>query len=99
MAVDLLARGRARVSGRQPIDLLPDPGLVEETQLPPSRTGLVPEDIRRDVRSAMEAAPGAVGFAAEASPAMAGGTLGFMAGSPFGPVGAFIGVSFGALVG
>lgn len=82
-----------------PRDLLAVEPEPVEAPIPLSRTGLVPENIRRDVRSAMEAAPGPVGFAAEMSPAISGTALGGLAGSVFGPAGIFIGAVFGGAIG
>lgn len=67
--------------------------------IPESRTGIVPENIRRDVRGAIEAAPAPVGFAAEMSPAITGTAFGGLVGSMFGPVGLLLGGAFGGFVG
>ena len=92
MAQDLLKTS-------QPRDLLAAKTEQAETLIPPSRTGLVPENIRSDVRAAMEAAPAPVGFAAEMSPAISGTALGGLAFSVFGPVGIFLGAVAGGAIG
>ncbi len=96
MAKDLL---EARPFGSRGRDLLATEPERVEVPIPPSRTGLVPENIRRDVRAAMEEAPAAVGFAAEMSPAISGTALGGLAGSVFGPAGIFLGAVFGGVIG
>ena len=92
--------------------LLPDEELVDlpsnvralqpgelEGDIPPSRTGLVPENIRQDVRAAMEAAPAPVQLGAEMSPALTGTAFGGLAGSFFGPAGLLLGGMAGGALG
>ncbi len=69
-------------------------------ELPPSRTGIVPENIRGDVRSAIEAAPLPVSMGVEMSPALTGTAFGALIGDAlFGTAGLFLGGAFGAFVG
>lgn len=74
------------------------PGELKD-DIPPSRTGLVEEKFRKDLRKRVESEDFLLQFFLEASPATIGTAFGAAAGAPFGGVGAVPGGVLGGLIG